>query len=247
VTTGDSYTVALVARALLMGGRRIGLEPEDATAAVVGATGAIGSASARLLAPRVGRLILVGKRASRLQEVARLIDQADGPATVLSTRMESIREADLVASMTSAARPIIYPEHLKPGAVVCDVALPPDVSPRVARERDDVLVLDGGLARVPDEVDFNFDYGLPSGMTFGCMAEVMVLALEGRFEDFTVGKDLSVGRVLEIERMADKHGFSLAEFRSFNQPLTDEQVEAIRCRVGRGTGGFCGLASEVTQ
>jgi predicted amino acid dehydrogenase len=116
----------------------------------------------------------------------------------------------VVLSTTSAARSIIQPQHFKRGAIVCDVALPPDVSPQVARERNDVLVIEGGVVDVPGEVDFNFDFGLPPGKAYACMAETMVLALEGRYESYSLGKRIQVGQVREMAQLARKHGFRLS-------------------------------------
>ena len=231
ITTGDSYTAALALQALLDLGDRMGCALDQSTAAVVGATGAIGSACARSLAPQVKRIILVGRRESRLNRISDQV-QAEGAALVTrSTQMNVIKEADLVISATSSANPIIFPQHLKAGAIVCDVALPRDVSPQVAKERDDVLVVDGGLVEMPRGVGLGFDYRLPPELTFGCMAETMVLALEGQFENYTVGKDLEIDKVWEIERMANRHGFRLSGYRSFNRPLTDAQIEAVRSRL----------------
>ena len=247
VTTGDSYTVALAARALFAAGRRAGIVPERATAAIVGATGAIGSTCARLLAPQVSRIVLVSRRETRLRQVEREVKRQGGAAVVLSTKMDAVREAHLVISATSAGRPVIYPEHLRPGAVICDVALPHDVSYRVVKERDDVLVVDGGLAEVPGKVNFGFNYGLPPDLTFGCMAETMALALESRFEDYTVGKELQIERVREIEELAVRHGFRLAGFRSFGRPVTDEQIRLVRCKGEASSRGRPVVASEVMQ
>ncbi|HRF93732.1 MAG TPA: hypothetical protein PLZ51_00995, partial [Aggregatilineales bacterium] len=83
----------------------------------------------------------------------------------------------------SAVHAVIEPRHLKPGAVVCDVARPRDVSRLVADQRDDVLVIEGGMVEVPGDVDFHFDFGFPEGKAYACMAETMALALEGRYED----------------------------------------------------------------
>ena len=116
----------------------------------------------------------------------------------------------MVLTATSAARPVIQPEHLKHGAVVCDVARPLDVSPRVARERDDVLIIEGGVVDVPGEVDFGFDFGLPPGKAYACMAETMVLALEGRYENYSLGKQVRIKQVREIAQLAHKHGFRLS-------------------------------------
>jgi predicted amino acid dehydrogenase len=233
VTTGDSYTVVLALRALFDLGERLGIDPGQATAAVVGATGAIGSACARILASKVDQLILVGRRETHLNEIGDSIQRKQGITVEITTELDPIRRAQLIISATSAGRPIIQSGHLASGAVVCDVALPRDVSPEVARERDDVLIVDGGLAATPRGANFSFDYRLPSELTFGCMAETMALALEGHFEDYTLGKNLELSRIEEIEQIANRHGFRLGRHRTFNQPLTDEQIESVRRRAGQ--------------
>ena len=63
------------------------------------------------------------------------------------------------------------------------------------------------------------------------MAETMALALEGRFEDYTLGKDISRERVEEITAIAKKHGFRLSGFRSFEKEVTEAQIEAVRRNV----------------
>ena len=140
--------------------------------------------------------------------------------------------------MTSAVHAVIEPKHLKPGAVICDVARPRDVSRRVAAERDDVLVIEGGMVEVPGEPDFHFDFGFPPRKAYACMAETMALALEGRYEDYTIGKDISIRQTHEIEDIADRHGFRLSGFRSFEQPVSDEQIAAVRERAARNRRAF---------
>jgi predicted amino acid dehydrogenase len=142
--------------------------------------------------------------------------------------MEVLRHAQLILTVTSAIHDIIHPEHLRPGAVVCDVARPRDVSAMVAAARNDILVIDGGMVDVPGPVDFHFNFGFPPGKSYACMAETMALALEGRFEDYTLGKDITRTRVEEIAQIATKHGFRLSGFRSFERAVTLEQIEAVR-------------------
>jgi predicted amino acid dehydrogenase len=134
----------------------------------------------------------------------------------------------VVLAVTSSGGDLITPEHLKPGAVVCDVARPRDVSATVAAARPDVLVIDGGMVEVPGEVDFHFNFGFPPRMAYACMAETMALALEGRWESYTLGKDLRVPQVEEIAGIAGRHGFRLAGFRSFERPVTSGQIERVR-------------------
>jgi fatty aldehyde-generating acyl-ACP reductase len=112
--------------------------------------------------------------------------------------------------------------------VVCDVARPRDVSAMVSAARDDILVIDGGMVDVPGPVNFHFNFGFPPGKAYACMAETIALALEGRFEDYTLGKHLTRERVEEISAMAKKHGFRLSGFRSFEREVTQQHIETVR-------------------
>jgi predicted amino acid dehydrogenase len=144
--------------------------------------------------------------------------------------MNTIYQADLILTVTSAVHSVIYPQHLKPGAVVCDVARPRDVSKQVATERDDVLVIEGGMIEVPGPVDFHFNFGFPPRMAYACMAETMALALEGRYEDYTIGKDIQESQAQEIGTIAERHGFRLAGFRSFEAEVSQAEIAAVRER-----------------
>jgi predicted amino acid dehydrogenase len=233
VTTGDSYTVWVAVQATRQAAERMNISLPNATVAVVGATGAIGSVCAELLAGEAARLLLIARRADRLEELrARLAGQARGEV-IASTSVDLLREADVILTVTSAIHEVIHPEHLRPGAVVCDVARPRDVSAMVAAARDDILVIDGGMVDVPGPVDFHFNFGFPPGKAYACMAETMALALEGRFEDYTIGKQVTRERVDEISAMAKKHGFRVSGFRSFEKEVKQEQIEAVRLNATR--------------
>ncbi len=228
VTTGNSYTVHIAVEAVREGAREMGISLPSATAAVVGASGSIGSVCAQLLARDVGELVLIGRTPAHLDRVRELA-QAQGAAQVrVATDLSPLPQADLILTVTSAARPIIHPHHLKSGAVVCDVARPRDVSRQVVTQRDDVLVIEGGMVEVPGPIDFHFDFGFPPGKAYACMAETMVLALEGRYQDYTVGKQIRLEQVNEIAQLARKHGFRLAGLRSFERAVTQEQIQRIR-------------------
>jgi predicted amino acid dehydrogenase len=142
--------------------------------------------------------------------------------------MDVLKEAQLILTVTSSIHDVIRPEHLQSGSVVCDVARPRDVSAMVAAVRDDILVIDGGMVDVPGAVNFNFNFGFPEGKAYACMAETIALALEGRFEDYTVGKDITIDRVREITAIADRHGFRMSGFRSFEREVTNEQIETVK-------------------
>ena len=223
VTTGNSYTVATAIEGTLEACRRLGVDLPSATLAVVGATGSIGKTCALVLGRSFGKTILVGRDLERTQAVAHELDNARA-----TTNVADIREADAIITVSSAGKELILPEHLKPGAVVCDVARPRDVSARVSKERPDVLVLEGGVVRVPGNVEFNLRFGFPEKTAYACMSETMMLALDDRIENFTLGKDVSVEQVDEISRLAHKHGFELAGFRSFEKAVDEESIQRAK-------------------
>lgn len=228
VTTGNSYTIATAVEGALKGAELLGINPDEVRAAVVGATGSIGRTCAQLLAGRCAEIKLIGRSVDRLQSLADELVGSGGTASVATDVAKGIRDADIVVTVSSAVDAIIKPSFIKPGAVVCDVARPRDVGESVRRERDDVLIIDGGVIDVPGDVNFNFNFGFPPKTAYACMSETMILALEGRYESYTLGREVSVRQVTTISDMADKHGFRMAGFRSFERAVTSEQIEHIR-------------------
>lgn len=231
VTTGNSYTVATAMEGTRKAAQMMGIELEKAEIAVIGATGSIGAVCARLMAKETKYLTLVARSEDKLDRLAAKIMEETGLAVKVTRNIkEAIRRAKIIITVTSDGGAVIEPEDLLPGAVVCDVARPRDVSKKVVETRDDVLVIEGGVVEVPGNVNFNFNFGFPSKTSYACMAETMMLALEGRLENFTLGRDLSLEQVEETERLAAKHGFKLAGFRSFERAILPEQIDAIRER-----------------
>jgi predicted amino acid dehydrogenase len=228
VTTGDSYTVIVAVEAIREAASLMDIPLNSASAAVVGATGTIGQVCAELLADDVERLYLIGRRQEALEELRDRLKVHARAELIVGTRMDLLADAQLILTVTSAIHDVIRPEFLRPGSVVCDVARPRDVSAMVATSRDDILVIDGGMVDVPGTVDFHFNFGFPPGKVYACMAETIALALEGRFEDYTLGNQITRQRVDEIGTIARKHGFRLSGFRSFEQEVTSQQIEEVR-------------------
>src|SRR5262249_20888025 len=140
VTTGDSYTAAVAVSAVLEAASRLELPLSAASAVVVGATGAVGAVAAELIARDVPELWLVGRRVAALEAVRERILARTTAHVQVADHLGPLARADVVLTVTSALEAVIEPADLRPGAVVCDVARPRDVSARVAAERKDVLV-----------------------------------------------------------------------------------------------------------
>ena len=184
--------------ALTIGGSKLGIELNHATAAIVGAGGAIGKASAVLLAEQVAHLILIGNPArpeksrfrmlkvmaemyrylreqklngrefvpnsigakvNALEDLPELdgslrewmdyceqqLEDSNCPIRITVDLRSHLPAADLVLAATSSTEALITPDIIKPGALICDMSRPVNVSPDVLEQRQDVLVIDGGV------------------------------------------------------------------------------------------------------
>jgi len=237
VTTGNSLTAATAVEGALAAAERMEIDPRRARVAVLGATGSIGAVCCRLLAPQVAGLVLAARHRGRLDALAaRLRTEASADVEVTADVRDAVSSAEIVLTVTSATDVLVEPEDLRPGAVVCDVARPRNVSQLVYERRRDVLVIDGGVIDVPGPVDFGLDFGFPPGSCEACMAETMLLALEHRYEDYTLGAEVEVERVREIHALMHRHGFRLSGLRRFERRIGDDEVDAIR-RAARGAVG----------
>jgi predicted amino acid dehydrogenase len=237
VTTGNSYTTATAVAGALAAARRMGRDPKTAHVAVIGATGSIGTACCHLLAQEVSALTVVARGRDRLDALAAVLrDRYPGVAVHVQTDIAAaVRSADILIAVSSSPDALVAPEDLRPGAVVCDVSRPRNLSRVVTERRPDVLVIDGGVIEVPGErADLGFDFGFPPRMVEACMAETMALALEGRMENFTLGPTVDPEKVGEIAAIADRHGFKMSGFRRFERAISDAEVDAIRELAAQG-------------
>jgi Mg-chelatase subunit ChlI len=94
-------------------------------------------------------------------------------------------------------------------------------------KRPDVLVIESGEIELPGQVKMK-NIGLPPGVAYACLAETIVLALEGRFEVFTVGREIEWEKVKEIYKLGLKHGMKLAAISGHKGVYTDEDIQRVR-------------------
>jgi hypothetical protein len=90
-----------------------------------------------------------------------------------------------------------------------------------------VLVIESGEIELPTKVKGMKSIGLPPNVIYACLAETIVLALEGRFEVFTVGRDTEWEKVKEIYKLGLKHGMKLAAIAGVNGPFSDEDIAKV--------------------
>ena len=151
---------------------------------------------------------------------------------------------DLIVTATSAAgQKVLDIMKVKPGCVITDVARPLDLSEEDVAKRPDVLVIESGEIELPGEVHMG-DIGLPKGVAYACLAETVVLALEGRYETFTVGRNIEWEKVKEIYQLGLKHGMKLATISGVNGVFTEEDFARVRGKALAARSGATGESDE---
>ncbi len=237
ITTGNSYSASGALWAARDAVLRLGLAEVDeqgrisGKAMVVGATGAIGSVCARLLALSSDELWLVSPESAKLLALKRDIEKDDPRAVinVAATPDAHLSAMDVIVTATSGAgKRVIDIMQVKPGCVITDVARPLDLSAEDVAKRPDVLVVESGEVKLPGDDVRMKGIGLPPGVAYACLAETVVLALEGRYETFTVGRAIEWEKVKEIYKLGLKHGMELATISGVNGVYTDEDIAQIR-------------------
>ena len=237
VTTGNSFSSASTLWSARVAFERIrpdlkrdadGLFPIRAM--VVGATGSIGRVTSMLLAEHVSELILAATQSNKLLELQHDI-QVRMPKCKIRITMNSdleVGNADLIVTTTSnRGRKLLNVQKIKPGTVVCDVSRPLDFTKEDVLSRPDVLFIESGEIVLPGNVTVSKSIGLPGSNVYACLAETILLTLEGRYEAFSYSRVISPEKVKEIYKLGRKHGFELSELRGPAGVVTDEQLEKI--------------------
>lgn len=241
VTTGNSLSASATLWGLYDVVKRMGILQLDkdnglvqGTAMVIGATGSIGRVSAKLLSLVFKKLIIVAPRIERLNELKAELKAMAPLCEVICTTTadEWAPYVDALVTATSAIdHKIVDVMKLKPGCVVCDCSRPLDFTKEDAQKRPDIIIMESGELVLPGPYEITCDIGLPGNTVYACLAETAVLAMEKRYESFTLGRDIDWIKVKEIYKMCQKHGVKLADIQGHMGILSDREIALVRDKV----------------
>ncbi|HEU5265305.1 MAG TPA: hypothetical protein VFU35_01350, partial [Jatrophihabitans sp.] len=184
VTSGNALTSYAAWRGIHDIARLLDLPVSELPLCVVGYPGAIGLAVTRLLLDDGAHVHLVHRPTHAPGALLRYLPERQRDRVSLGASLAALAQQPFVVVAASSSGNLIDPAALAPGSVVIDVALPRDVLPG-ARDRRDIAVLDGGLVSAGT---LTIDDGplAPTQALNGCLAETMVLALDGRAESLSI-------------------------------------------------------------
>jgi predicted amino acid dehydrogenase len=236
ITTGNSYYASATLWAAAEAVRRMGLTKLKngkilrARTMVIGATGPLGAICSRLLATAFEEVHMVGRNMAKLLTLQESMQAETRDVKLhVSTRADTpLGDMDVVIAASSGAAEVLDIMRLKPGCVVTDTNLPSVFTKEQLAKRPDVLVIRSGEILLPGENVEMKDIGLTPNVVYAGLAETIILALEGRFETYTVGSEPNWEKVKEIYRLGLKHGMQLASISGLDGAVSDKQIARVR-------------------
>lgn len=207
-TTGNTHTAYIICQQVEQVAPTLGIDLSQATVAVCGATGDIGSAVCRWLDRKtdVQDLLLIARNQERLQNL-----QAElGRGKILGLEA-ALPLADVVVWVASMPRGVDVSQiPLKSPCLLVDGGYPKNLGAQL--QQPGVSVLKGGIVEHALDIDWKImeivNMDVPGRQLFACFAEAMLLEFEQWRTNFSWGRNqITVDKMEQIGMASRKHGF----------------------------------------
>ena len=219
---------------------------ENLVIAVVGANGSVGSICSEMASEYASRLVLVGSEKAdsveRLEEKLERVKEVSKtrygrtPEIELSTDLESaLKDVDLTYTATDSYRQTVFPEMVKKGSVIVDIARPHDTGKGNGFVERGVLAIDGGLQYYNGDGEWKINFGsmgTPRGYFLACAAEPLILAMAKDRNRNLI--QTNIEDALLLRKYSDEFGFQIDKgvFRYHYNPIDHKKMEAIKRNAG---------------
>ncbi len=133
----------------------------------------------------------------------------------ISDQIDRIKISEIIIASSNAGGSIIFPEHLSStNRIICDLAVPPDVDSSVESAFPALMLIKGGVIRLPSGNDFIIGgMPLPNGHVFACIGETLVMGLDEQKNFSGSVGPISQQGVWKTLSLAEKYGFELGALK----------------------------------
>ena len=207
-TTGNTHTAYIICQQVEQASQKVGIDLQQATVAVCGATGDIGSAVCRWLVQKtdVRNLFLIARNQDRLQELR--IELGEGKIMSLEAALPL---ADIVVWVASMPRGLeIESQIFRKPCLLIDGGYPKNLATKI--QHPDIYVLNGGIVEHSLDIEWKImqvvNMDVPARQLFACFAESIILEFERLYTNFSWGRNqITVEKMEQIGQLSAKHGF----------------------------------------
>ena len=222
ITNGESYLVFNSLQVLMKLLNFFERDSKRERVAVYGFPSTIGTLLTESLLSLGIDVTLIAKKTRHAQ---RLINEISGKYHASLELASSIREAQKdckIIFTAGAGGQVVNADELAKPAIIIDVSLPRNV---LLNDKE-VLVVDAGMVSMPRR-SLNISGFFPN-KALPCLTELIILSLEERREDYSLGRNLTLGKVKEIGTLAQKYGFEVDTLYSFGEPIDTEYLSHFK-------------------
>ncbi len=207
-TTGNTHTAYVICKQVEDAAPGLGIDLTQATVAVCGATGDIGSAVCRWLTARTGvkELLLVARNQERLENL-----RSELKFGRIQTLDEALPQADVVVWVASMPKGVeVDLDTLKQPCLMVDGGYPKNMDATFAHPG--ITVLKGGIVEHILDIDWHImnivNMDVPGRQLFACFAESMLLEFEKLHTNFSWGRNqITLEKMDLIGEASRRHGF----------------------------------------
>lgn len=230
VTNGASFFISSMLEASLQLLSIMGKQLEQVEVVVFGATGPAGKVSARIMAGKgVNYLSLLSHDRHRLEQLVRLILLDEGVCCKVSAQAEkAASRADLIIIAPGGTEYIPALKCVKKEVVLCNISRSL-ILKRCSVSPGDVFDITGAIINPPPNINFTPRFSFSGESFYASLVETMILAMEGRFENYSLGYELRQCKIDEMTRLSLKHDFRCTGVLNHKQPLYFDSILNRKC------------------
>lgn len=225
VTTGNHLSLAVVSEAILRAVRVLEYTLENMNVLICGAN-YISFSTILGLGNSVRRIYIHSPHKEKLKiMMSNLSPNIRKKIEVVGLNFRNyLKGINLVVVATNQIPLDLKVEYLRKGTIIFDASYPR----KMTTSRPDILIIDGVSMQPPGDARFHFNFGLPEGLCFPCMAEPITLFLEDRYESYSIGKEISLEKAQDIFRLSLRHGFKMGPLTCSDSIIDDKRIEELK-------------------
>ncbi len=228
VTAGRAYTAYVVTQYTEDAVKRLCLEKEKTTVAVVGAAGGVGSTVIKILTKDKFKKIILVDLERKLEKIKKQTEEMAQYQTeiIVTHQIHNVLEADIIITATNAPEAVLKSEDIKTGAIIIDDAQPSDISPEVIESRKDLIIIEAGVITA-ENINMGTNFRLANkNEIYCCLGEVVSIAASNWDGNYSAG-DISLETINQIASIAKKIGFKLAPYQNFGKIVPLETITEV--------------------
>lgn len=197
VTTGSAFKAWSVFEACYRVMKARNIRFDKSAVCVLSPESPVGSLIARKFSEYVKLIRLFAPNEDKIKDLKESLRLYPVEAAVCDSLEKSVKDADIVIN-NSCEYIELDQRDLKSGAIFCDISSSDKLFEQI-RQRGDLIAFKAGLIKAPGT-----DKLYPAAL-----AETILLSLEERFTNYSLGENVNADKMEEIADIAVRHGFEV--------------------------------------